>query len=131
MRTWPPSPSCSPCAASSTSAPSAPRGTSATPARQAARAWRLTSATWTGWAAVRSLAELERKPIPDDLRRRVAVVRNDLAGDLWSNRLSWRSWNWRDARRLQRLEAMGVHIDATDADPPHNCDGSLIPQAAP
>jgi hypothetical protein len=83
-------------------------------------------------AAVVSLAELERRPIPEDLRRRSEVVRQDITIDLELNADAWRSWNWRDTRRLARLRAMGAKTVALrEGRSAYQCDGSPIPVTAP
>lgn len=83
-----------------------------------------------GGAAVVALAELDRKPIPEALRRRAEVVREDLATELLLNTHDWRSWNWRDARRLARLSELGLPPRAVERDrDAFNCDGS--PMAPP
>jgi hypothetical protein len=77
-------------------------------------------------AAVVSLAELERRPIPDDLRRRVAAVRSELVSDMIHAQSDWRGWRFRDARRLAHLQAMGV---ASVKPPPggfFECDGRAV-----
>lgn len=85
-----------------------------------------------GGAAVVALAELERKPIPDDLRRRAAIVREDNATDLSINAEAWRSWNWRGARRLDRLRAMGVpNAQVRRGRDAYHCDGSPRPVVQP
>lgn len=87
-----------------------------------------------GGAAVVSLAELDRKPVPEALRRRAEVVREDLAAELLLNTAHWRSWNWRDARRLARLSDMGLTPRVVKRDRnAFSCDGSPMapPKLAP
>jgi hypothetical protein len=81
-------------------------------------------------AAVVSLAELERRPIPDDLRLRVAAVRADLAHDMLKRQAHSVSWRFRDSRRLERLRELGVPA-ARIAAAPHDCNGRPIPTVAP
>jgi len=57
-------------------------------------------------AAVVSLAELERGPLTPDFRDRIAVVRRDLVADLAESQDRWRTWRWRDARRLAQAQAL-------------------------
>lgn len=59
-----------------------------------------------GGAAGVSLAELERRPLPAELRERVVWKRAQLHFLLAHRQSSWRSWTWRDARRLNRLNEM-------------------------
>ena len=51
-------------------------------------------------AAILPLVELERRPLPADLRDRAAYVRRSLAAERAQAQADWRGWRWRDARRL-------------------------------
>jgi len=88
-----------------------------------------------GGAAVVSLAELERRPLPDTLRDRVIAVRREVAEDLLDGNAAWRGWRFRDARRLARLEALGVPAARLPYDrppvEPYECDGSPRPSPKP
>jgi hypothetical protein len=91
-----------------------------------------------GGAAVVPLAELERRTLPDELRQRVLVVRRELADDMLERNGDWRGWRFRDARRLARLEALGVPAARLGydhgypgADDPYECDGSSPPPPKP
>ena len=57
-------------------------------------------------AAVVSLAELERRPLPPAFRARVEWTRRVETGDLVKRQADWRGWRWRDARRLARLREL-------------------------
>lgn len=61
-----------------------------------------------GGAAVVSLAELERRPLPPELRERVALKRAQAAFLLAEKQSTWRGWSWRDARRLERLRQLSA-----------------------
>ncbi|WP_337188365.1 DUF4173 domain-containing protein [Phenylobacterium sp.] len=76
-------------------------------------------------AAVVSLAEMERRELPEDLRRRVAVVRAELAADMLDRTRDWRGWRFRDARRLARLEALGSPASRAGHGTAYRCDGAL------
>jgi len=90
-----------------------------------------------GGAAVVSLAELERRPLPDSLRQRVVVVRRELAKDMLERNGDWRGWRFRDTRRLARLEALGVpaaprgYDRPTGSPPAYQCDGAPTPPPPP
>lgn len=81
-----------------------------------------------GTPALVPLAELERRPLSPDFAARVRAVRQDITHSALKRRAeNWRSWTWRDQRRLTRAAAIaGV--------PPRgysslNCDGR--PYAGP
>lgn len=57
-----------------------------------------------GGAAIVSLAELEVRSPDPALRARVARAREQAAKHMAGT--DWRSWRWRDARRLARVEAL-------------------------
>lgn len=59
-----------------------------------------------GPAALVSLAELERRPLPAELRERVAHARHDAQLRLLDDQGHWRSWTFRGARRLAATEAL-------------------------
>jgi hypothetical protein len=64
--------------------------------------WRL-----NGDAAV-PLAELERRSLATEFRDRVVWVRQDLTRSMEKKQQDWRSWRWRDARRLDRVGRLGA-----------------------
>jgi hypothetical protein len=77
-------------------------------------------------AAVVSLAELERRPLPPEFRARVEWTRRAGTADLVKRQADWRGWRWRDARRLDRARA----LTGSDLPPPtrlereeRDCDG--------
>jgi hypothetical protein len=59
-----------------------------------------------GDAGLVSLAELEATPLAPELRRRVQGVRERGQAALSERQSDWRSWTWRGARRLARVEAL-------------------------
>ena len=81
-----------------------------------------------GGAALVSLAELERRSLSEDMRERVVYVRGALASEMAERQADWRSWRWRDARRLARTEAL-----VGPSTPPHrtwSCAGLRTPPVA-
>jgi hypothetical protein len=84
-------------------------------------------------AAVVSLAELERSPVPEDLRNRAQVVRGELVDEMLRKQGVWRGWRYRDARRLVRLATLGFPPARTVHQIGRNyrCDGSLVPPPTP
>ncbi|HEY8574470.1 DUF4173 domain-containing protein [Phenylobacterium sp.] len=58
-----------------------------------------------GGAAV-SLAQLERMDVDPELKARAAWARAQAVGKLEENHADWRTWTFRDARRLSRVQAL-------------------------
>ncbi|MFC7379158.1 DUF4173 domain-containing protein [Brevundimonas sp. GCM10030266] len=61
-----------------------------------------------GAPALVSLVELERTTTDADLKDRAAAVRTDIHRTLRRQQADWRSWTWRGARRLAKVEAMAA-----------------------
>lgn len=59
-----------------------------------------------GGSALVSLAQLEQKPLSPALKGMVAWARFDAQNQLEATTGHWRSWTWRDARRLARAKAI-------------------------
>ena len=59
-----------------------------------------------GPSALVSLATLERHARSPVLRDRLAAIRWDVQRKTAIGQRRWRSWSYRDARRLTRVEAM-------------------------
>jgi hypothetical protein len=59
-----------------------------------------------GSEALVPLAVLERQPLPPDLQARVAAARARVMHHTARAQAHWRSWSWRDARRLSRAQAL-------------------------
>lgn len=78
-------------------------------------------------AGVVSLAELERGLPPGDFRDRVAWKRGMLAAEVAVQQGAWRSWRWRDARRLERVRALTGESFQRPASGGRNCDGAPPP----
>jgi hypothetical protein len=75
-------------------------------------------------AAVLPLAELERRPLPADLRDRATYVRRSLVADLAEQQSYWRSWRWRDARRLERVRAVTGEAPLRPVNEGRDCAGA-------
>jgi len=56
--------------------------------------------------AVAPLAELERRSLPLDRRAEVASTRRGLMAQMSKTQMDWRSWRWRDARRLAKVRRL-------------------------
>jgi len=60
-----------------------------------------------GGAAVVPLAELELRPgLAPGFRCAVTVYRRESEADLVARQAGWRTWRWRDVRRLARVEEL-------------------------
>jgi len=57
-------------------------------------------------SAIVSLAELEQRPLAPELRSRVVMVRHLIVARIEDRQSHWRSWRFRDARRLARMRAV-------------------------
>lgn len=75
-------------------------------------------------AAIVSLAELETQSMSPALRDRVAYVRRDLTADVAAGQADWRSWRWRDARRLDRVTALTHETPRRPPGEGRSCDGT-------
>jgi len=85
-----------------------------------------------GAPALLPLIELEARPLPGDLRRRVIWVRSRIAADLAADQADWHGWTLRNARRLaaasQAIETRRLPVDqAYD----RQCDGTPVPPPPP
>ncbi len=81
-----------------------------------------------GAPALVSLAELEAATHNAALRDRVAAVRQDIELNVRYRQDDWRSWTWRNARRLERIDAMKQQRRLTTPAPGNrDLDGRLIP----
>jgi hypothetical protein len=56
--------------------------------------------------AIVPLAQLERRPLPPNVRQDATFVRRSLEARMLRNQADWRSWRWRDARRLDQVRAL-------------------------
>lgn len=82
-----------------------------------------------GRSGVVSLATLERHARTPGLRDRLAWLRWQAQSDMIEVQANWRSWTFRDARRLGAVEAIvGVGPPVLRAAPDgRGCDGSITP----
>lgn len=79
-----------------------------------------------GAPALVSLVELEQRTEDPELRDRAAAVRAELHAQVRRQQSGWRGWTWRDARRLERIEALTRNRPLARPQPgPRNRDGSL------
>jgi hypothetical protein len=85
-----------------------------------------------GAPALVSLVELEQRVDDPLLRDRVAAVRADIMADVVRDQAEWRGWTWRNARRLERVEALTRDrpLDAP-RDGERLWDGRLAPPPRP
>lgn len=60
-----------------------------------------------GGAGLVSLAELEQRPLPPALCKEVHGARLQIRDRMRAQQADWRSWRWRDARRLDRDAQLG------------------------
>jgi hypothetical protein len=56
--------------------------------------------------AIVPLAQIERRPLPPAVRQDLIFVRRGLEARMLRTQADWRSWRWRDARRLDRVRAL-------------------------
>ena len=85
-----------------------------------------------GAPALVSLVELEQATDDPALRDRAAAVRRDLMERLQEDQSEWRGWTWRNARRLQRIDALTAHRPLLVPKPgEREWDGRLSPPPPP
>ncbi|MGA0607025.1 DUF4173 domain-containing protein [Phenylobacterium sp. VNQ135] len=76
-------------------------------------------------AALVSLAQVEQRPLPAETLDRVRAKRAELRAALLRRQADWRSWRWRDARRLARNESLPGRPPAP-APYGRSCDGAPL-----
>ncbi|MBW8814644.1 MAG: DUF4173 domain-containing protein [Caulobacterales bacterium] len=59
-----------------------------------------------GGAAAVPLAELEQQPLEARFRSEVAGIRSAVVSCMLASQSGWRTWRWRDARRIMRVQAL-------------------------
>jgi hypothetical protein len=85
-----------------------------------------------GYPAVVSMVRLEQTTTDPALRDRVAAVRGDLLEQMRRDQSNWRSWTYRNARRLDRIDALTAHRPLIPAKPgEREWDGRLRPPPPP
>jgi len=81
-----------------------------------------------GPSALLPLIELERRPLPAELRQRVVWVRSRSLARLSEDQADWHGWTLRNQRRLAAanaaIQARRLPTDRTDD---HACDGRPVP----
>ncbi|HEX7884680.1 MAG TPA: DUF4173 domain-containing protein [Phenylobacterium sp.] len=75
-------------------------------------------------AGIVSLAQLEQTLPAGDPRDRVAWKRRSLSAEVARQQSEWRTWRWRDARRLARVAALTGETPVFPAGASRRCDGS-------
>lgn len=85
-----------------------------------------------GAPALVSLVELEQSTSDPDLRDRAASVRAELHARIRRQQADWHGWTWRDARRLDRVEALTKDRPLVRPQPGlRDWDGSILPPEPP
>ena len=85
-----------------------------------------------GAPALVSLVRLEQTTTDADLRDRVAAVRGELLDRMRRDQSDWRSWTWRNARRLDQVEALSARQPLMTPKPGERLwDGRLKPPPPP
>ena len=81
-----------------------------------------------GPSALLPLIELERRPLPAELRERVQWLRSRIMDRLAANQADWHGWTWAGARRLAAAqdEAAALRLPH-HRDEERLCDGHPIP----
>jgi hypothetical protein len=83
-----------------------------------------------GPAALVPLAELEGRPLSSPLADTVTSIRIRILTDLDRRQADWRTWSWRDARRLRTAGDLMAH-HASSPWPTRDCEGRLFSAASP
>jgi hypothetical protein len=81
-----------------------------------------------GPSALLPLIELEKRPIPAELRDRVVWLRSRVMTGLEESQADWHGWTWRNARRLAAARAeIAAHRLPQRRDEARQCDGRPLP----
>jgi len=85
-----------------------------------------------GASALLPLIELEARPLPAELRRRLIWVRSRIVADLAEDQADWHGWTLRNAGRLTAANA-AIEARRLPVDRGHDrqCDGSPVPPPPP
>ena len=86
-----------------------------------------------GSSSLVSLATLERHARDGSVRDRLAYLRGRAEVDVAEHQRHWRSWTWRDARRLAAVKRTAGSSPPPPTPAPfgRTCDGSIITSVAP
>jgi len=84
-----------------------------------------------GPSALVSLATLEHHATDPALRERVSAVRYRVQSGVLETQADWRSWRWRDARRLARVHALIGDAPAPARVWDRSCDGVIVTPPRP
>lgn len=79
-----------------------------------------------GPAALVPLTELEGRPLPEPLPEIVASARLRVLTTVHRRQANWRTWSWRDARRLNAARDLIAHRPPSSPGPARNCEGRLL-----
>ncbi|MGH1556999.1 DUF4153 domain-containing protein [Caulobacter segnis] len=79
-----------------------------------------------GPAALVPLTELEGRPLPSTQAQTVTSIRIRVLTDLDRRQANWRTWSWRDARRLEAARALMTRHPTTLPWPTRDCEGRLF-----
>ncbi|MEA3013369.1 MAG: hypothetical protein QOD42_1914 [Sphingomonadales bacterium] len=80
-----------------------------------------------GPSALLHLIELEGRPLPTELRERVAWLRSRAMTDLAARQADWHGWTWQGARRLAAAAALVEANRLPNIGGNRLCDGRPIP----
>jgi hypothetical protein len=80
-----------------------------------------------GPSALLPLIELESRPLPAELRERVAWLRGRAMANLAERQADWHGWTWRGARRLADAAALVEERGLPRIGGNRMCDGRLYP----
>jgi hypothetical protein len=80
-----------------------------------------------GASALLPLIELESRPLPAELRERVAWLRSRAMTNLAERQADWHGWTWRGARRLAEATALAEKRGLPNIGGNRLCDGRPIP----
>ncbi len=79
-----------------------------------------------GSAALLPLTELEGRKLDSEFRERVTFVRRDILARTATEQRDWRTWNWLDQHRLDRVGAMPGHRPGRAVSVNRDCSGAMI-----
>lgn len=84
-----------------------------------------------GPSALLPLIELEGRPLPAELRERVAWLRSRAMANLAERQADWHGWTWRNAGRLATAAALVEEHRLPQIGGNRLCDGRPIPPSPP
>ncbi|HVQ07050.1 MAG TPA: DUF4173 domain-containing protein [Allosphingosinicella sp.] len=84
-----------------------------------------------GPSALLPLIELESRPLPTELRERVAWLRGRAMANLAERQADWHGWTWRGAGRLAAATVLVEERQLPSIGGNRLCDGRPIPPSSP